>query len=101
MPSAIDLLYLWFNSCVILTVKWSVLETSQIKKINFLEDILDKNGNIKTWENILQQHKINKQLNVKWLQLIHATPNLWKKEFVYDNGNCKNLLIKNKTAYKQ
>ena len=67
------------------------------KKICFLKDILDDNGNLKTWE-ILHQHKMNKQLYFKWLQLIqliHAIRNLWEKEIVDDNGNCKNLLLPN------
>ena len=67
-------------------------ENSQIKKNNFLKDILDESGNIKTWKNILQQHKINKQIYFKWLQLIHTIPNYWEKEMVHDNGNCKNIL---------
>ena len=33
-----------------LTVKWSILFSD--KKIDFLKDILDENGNIKTWENL-------------------------------------------------
>ena len=80
MPLAIGSQCLWFNNCVSIDKK---------------KDILDESGNIKTWENILQQHKINKQLYFKWLQLIHLIPNLWKKEIVYDNGNCKNLLLLN------
>ena len=47
------------------------------------------------WENVLQQHKMNKQFYFKWLQLIHTIPNPWKKEMVHDNGNCKNLLLLN------
>ena len=49
---------------LILTVKFYFREFSD-KKINFLKHILDENGNIKTWENILQQHNINKQLYFK------------------------------------
>ena len=77
-----------------MAVKWSTLENSQ-KKNNFLKKIFHENGNIKTWDNILQYHKINKQLYLKWLQLIYAIPNLWKKEMVHDNENCKNLLFLN------
>ena len=64
------------------------------KKI-FLKDIFDENGNTKKWENILKQHKINKQLYFKCLQPIRAIPNRWKKEMVHDNGSCKNLLLLN------
>ena len=42
-----------------LTVKWSILFSD--KKIDFLKDILDENGNIKTWEN-LPLYKIYKLL---------------------------------------
>ena len=76
-----------------LTVKSSILERIlRLKKNNFLKDILDESGNIKTWKNILQQHKINKQIYFKWWQLIHTIPNYWEKEMVHDNGNCKNIL---------
>ena len=65
------------------------------EKISFLKDILDGNENLKTWKNILEQYKINKQSDFKWLQPIHAIPNPWKKEMEHDNGNCKDLLLLN------
>ena len=65
------------------------------EKINFLKDILDGNENLKTWKNILEQYKINKQSDFKWLQPIHAIPNPWKKEMEHGNGNCKDLLLLN------
>ena len=65
------------------------------EKISFLKDILDGNVNLKTWKNILEQYKINKQFDFKWLQPIHAIPSPWKKEMEHDNGNCKDLLLLN------
>ena len=92
MPLTIGSQYLWFNNYVNIDSKVVYFREFSDKKIYFVKDILDDNGNLKTWESILHQHKMNKQLYYKWLQLIHATRNLWGKEIVDDNGNCKSLL---------
>ena len=95
MPLTTGSQYLWFNNYVNTDSKVVYFREFSDQKIYFLKDILDDNGNLKTWENILHQHKMNKQLYFKWLQLIHAIRNLWEKEIVDNNGNCKNLLLLN------
>ena len=95
MPLTTGSQYLWFNNYVNIDSKVVYFGEFSDQKIYFLKDILDDNGNLKTWGNILHQHKMNKQLYFKWLQLIHAIRNLWEKEIVDNNGNCKNLLLLN------
>ena len=64
-------------------------------KINFVSDILDDKGNLKTWENIKIQYKISKNSYFKWIQLTQAIPRSWKKELSQDEGRCRNLLLLN------
>ena len=82
--------YLEFNNFVNIDSTLVYFREISDKKINFLKDILDENGNIKTWKSILQQSKISKQFFFKWLQFLHTMPNLGKK-MVNDNGNCQSV----------
>ena len=38
-----------------------------------------ENRKFKTWEQIIRESKIVKNLYFKWIQLVHAIPNYWKK----------------------
>ena len=50
------------------------------KNINFVNDLIKENRKFKTWEQITDEFKIDKKLYFKWIQLVHAIPNRWKKE---------------------
>ena len=44
-------------------------------------DLTKENGQLKTWEQITHEFKIDKNLHFKWIQLVHAIPNQWEKTF--------------------
>ena len=50
------------------------------KKTNFVNDLIKENRKFKIWEQITDEFKIDKKLYFKWIQLVHAIPNRWKKE---------------------
>ena len=62
MPSATGSQYLCFNNCIKIDIQVVCFREFLDKKINFLKDILDENGMIKTMRDVLRQHKINKWL---------------------------------------
>ena len=45
----------------------------------FVNDLIKENGKFKTWEQIIHKFKIDKNLYFKWIQLVRALPNYWKK----------------------
>ena len=47
----------------------------------FVNDLIKENGKFKTWEQITHKFKIDSNLCFKWIQLVHALPNYWKKTF--------------------
>ena len=47
----------------------------------FVNDLIKENGKFKTWEQITHKFKIDKNLYFKWIQLVYALPNYWKKTF--------------------
>ena len=75
------------------------------KNINFANDLIKENGKFKTWEHITHEFKIGKNLYFKWIQLVYATPNHWKKKLTENTINSQNLpylnhhLIKSNQIY--
>ena len=49
-------------------------------QINHVCDFLDRNGNLKSWINLVHEYEITKQMHFKWFQLIHAIPQSSKKD---------------------
>ena len=95
VPSTIASQYLWFNNQIKIDNNVVFFKHFSENKINFVSDILDDKGNIKTWQNIILQHKISKNSYLKWIQLTHAIPKSWKRELNQDKGYCRNLLFLN------
>ena len=95
VPSTIASQYLWFNNQIKIDNNVVFFKHFSENKINFVSDILDDKGNIKTWQNIILQHKISKNSYFKWIQLTHAIPKSWKRELNQDKGYCRNLLLLN------
>ena len=49
------------------------------KGVNFVYQLFDNNGSIKSWSNIKEEFDFNNISNFKWQQLIFAIPHFWKK----------------------
>ena len=65
------------------------------KKINFVSDLFDENGELKSWQKILNDFQLTQKSYFKWVQLIHAIPRPWKSAALNDKGNCKNIIYLN------
>ena len=105
LPSTIISQYLWFNSFVKIDSKVVFHKEFSEKNINFVNDLIFKNGKFKTWEQIIHEFKIDKNLYFKWIQLVHAIPNHWKKKITENKINSQNIsylnhhLIKSNQIY--
>ena len=87
LPSTIVSQYLWFNSFIKIDNKVVFHEKFWEKIINFVDDLILKNGKFKTWEQITHEFKIDKNLYFKWIQLVHPIPNHWKKKLTENTIN--------------
>ena len=59
-----------------------------------------ENGKFKTWEQITRQFKIDKNLNFKWTQLVHAIPNYWGKTLTENTTSSQSLNYLNHNLMK-
>ena len=91
LPSTIVSQYLWFNSFIKIDNKVVFHRKFSEKNINLVNDLIKENGKLKTWEHITHECKIDKSLYFKWIQLVHAIPNHWKKKFTENTINSQNL----------
>ena len=95
LPSTIISQYLWFNSFVKIDSKVVFHKEFSEKNINFVNDLIFKNGKFKTWEQIIHEFKIDKNLYFKWIQLVHAIPNHWKIKLTENKIYSQNMFYLN------
>ena len=62
------------------------------KKIDYVSDLFDENGELKSWRKILSDFQLTQKSYFKWFQPIHAIPRPWKLAVLNDKGNCKNII---------
>ena len=65
------------------------------KNVNCVNDLIKENGNFKIWEQVTCEFKIDKNLFLKRIQLVHAIPNYCKKTLTKNTTNSKNLFYLN------
>ena len=84
--------FLWYNSYIKIDKGVVCYKESADKRINFVSDLFDENGELKSWQKILTDFQLTQKFYFKWFQLIHAIPRLWKLAVLNDKGNCKNII---------
>ena len=62
------------------------------KGLNFVYQLLDSNGNVKSWSSIKEEFGFSNILNFKWQQLMYTLPPCWKK-LIKETDNADNLLL--------
>ena len=90
-----SLQFLWYNSYIKIDNEVVCYKDFVDKKINFLSDLFDENGELKSWQKILNDFQLTQKSYFKWFQLIHAIPRPWKLAAFNDKGNCKNIIYFN------
>jgi hypothetical protein len=82
---------LWYNSCIKIDNKTVNYKTWADNNINFIQDLLNKDGNFATKNEL--ENKFS--MNFKYLEyesLRHAIPKIWKTKIEMDTGS-KNMII--------
>ena len=86
--------FLWYNSYIKIDNEVVCYKDFADKKINFVSDLFDENGELKSWQKILSDFQLTQKSYFKWFQLIHAIPRPWKLAVLNNKGNCKNIYLK-------
>ena len=101
MPSAILSQFLWFNNLICIDNSSRYFRCFSEKGINFISDLFDLNGHLKSWNDIRLEYNLDEKYKFKWIQLIHAISKSWKESLAYDNGNSNNLFIQDHHLLKK
>ena len=62
------------------------------KKTNYVSNLFDENGELKSWQKMLNDFQLTQKYYFEWFQLIHAIAKSWKLAVLNDKGNCKNII---------
>ena len=79
LPSCIRSNFLWFNKHILIEKKPIIFRYFSDKSLNFVCQLFDNNGNVKSWSIIKEEFGFNNFSIFKWQQLIYALPPFWKK----------------------
>ena len=86
VSSLVSLQFLCYNSYIKIYNKVVCYKDFADKKNNFVSDLFDENGELKSWQNILNDFQLTQKSYFKWFQLIHAIPRPWKLAVLNDKG---------------
>ena len=92
--------FLWFNKHILIEKKSIFFRYFSDKGLNFVYQLFDKNGSVKSWSSIKEEFDFNNISNFKWQQLIYAIPPFWKK-IIKETDNADNLLLPNHHLIKK
>ena len=92
VPSLVSLQFLWYNSYIKIDNNVVCYKDFADKKITYINNLFDENGEWKSWQKILSDFQLTKKSYFKWFQQIHAIPRSWKLAVLNDKGNCKNMI---------
>ena len=54
---------------------------------------MKENGEIKSWNDLENEFKIEQRLYFKWMQLVNATPSNWKNNLKHSDTDSQNLTV--------
>ena len=100
LPSCILSNFLWFNKYILIEKKSIFFRDFSDKGLNFVYQLFDNNGNVKSWSSIKEEFGFSNISNFKWQQLIYTLPPSWKK-IIKETDNADNLLLPNHHLIKK
>ena len=100
LPSCILSNFLWFNKHILIEKKSIFFRDFSDKGLNFVYQLFDNNGNVKSWSSIKEEFGFSNISNFKWQQLIYTLPPSWKK-IIKETDNADNLLLPNHHLIKK
>ena len=92
LPSMILPDFFWFNSNIKVDSK-PVHFSFFWQKVELYYQSSNDNGTIKPWKDIKIEFHFKDTHKIYWLQIIDASPKMWKDIILQDKRNAKNLII--------
>ena len=85
VPSCILNQVLWFNKFIQINRKPVFYKKFSSNNINFLMQLVDRNGVFKNWNTLKHEYDLQNNLYFQWMQLISAIPSNWKNIIKQNN----------------
>ena len=76
---------LWFNELIQINRKPTFYKKFSSNKINFLMQLVDRNGGFKIWNTLKHEYDLQNNLHFQWMQHISAIPSNWKNIIKQNN----------------
>ena len=74
VPSCIQSNFLWYNKHLLIDNRLVYLQSFADKNVKFLDNLLDRSGNFKSWNELKAEFNLADNLYFSWMQLINSTP---------------------------
>ena len=78
VPSCILNQVLWLNKVIQINRKPVFYKKFSLNNVNFLMQLVDKNGSCKNWYTVKHEYDLQNNLYFQWMQLVNAIPSNWK-----------------------
>ena len=85
--------FIWHNKHIQIDHKSTYFYTFSNSNINFVGQLFDTDGEMKSWECIKHQFSLKNNMQFQYLQIMHALPQHWKESINNSAGNLNNLCI--------
>ena len=85
VPSCILNQVLWFNKFIQINRKPVFYKKFSLNNINFLMQLVDRNGSFKNWHTVKHEYDLQNNLYFQWMQLVNAIPSNWKNIIKQNN----------------
>ena len=85
--------FLWYNIYIQIDEGEVHLSKFSQNNLNFVSQLFDTNGSIKTWYHLKQEYHSKNNSYFQWLQLINSIPEKWKLTIKQSSSDAKNLII--------
>ena len=82
----------WYNSYIKINNTTTFIQEFSEKNINFVYQLFDNFGYLKSWDDFKTEFDLNQKLYFKWLQICHAVPKNWK-QLIKGNEIFNNILL--------
>ena len=74
VPSCIQSNFLWYNKHLLIDNRLVYLQSFADKNVKFLDNLLDRSGNFKSWNELKAEFNLANNLYFSWMQLINSIP---------------------------
>ena len=79
LPPTVACQFIWHNKYIQIDNKSTYFYSFSNSNLNFVGQLLDTDGELKSWDYIKHQFSLKNNMQFQYLQIIHALPQHWKE----------------------